>query len=163
MSSPLTPVIERVRRHVRVEDRGHSTPCLIYEGALGGNGYGQTYIGSRLDGTRRNQFVHRVVWEHFNGAIPDGMQIDHLCRQKTCCKLSHLEVVTPAENWMRTTGPATTRARAAAVTHCPLGHEYTPENTRWKDTRGYQTHSCRTCERFRGQLWRIRLRLGGIA
>lgn len=83
--------------------------------------------------------AHRWSYEHFRGPIPDGLTIDHLCRNKRCVNPDHLEVVTRGEN---------TRRANASITHCPQGHEYTPENTRvgFKNKR-----ACRACERDRAR------------
>jgi len=51
----------------------------------------------------QNRVVHRVVWEHFRGAIPEGLQLDHTCGAKLCCNVDHLRVVTPRENSLAAT------------------------------------------------------------
>jgi HNH endonuclease len=103
--------------------------CWPYLGALTTKGYGQFYF----DG-RRHQ-AHRVAYERANGAIPDGLQLDHLCRNRRCCNPSHLEPVTPLENVRRS--PVHNGAR----THCPQGHPYTGDNVRQYRGGRY----CRTC------------------
>lgn len=80
-------------------------------------GYGQIITGYMKDGTRKNQMAHRVVYETFVGKIPEGLTIDHLCRNKSCVNPEHLEVVTYSEN----------QRRAMAFnrkTHCKHGHKY---------------------------------------
>lgn len=49
----------------------------------------------------RNALVHRLIYEWHKGLIPDGMEVDHLCRNKRCCNPAHLEVVTRHENLRR--------------------------------------------------------------
>lgn len=89
--------------------------CWEWNGAHSGTGYGQV----RLDG--RSQPVHRVVWEMLRGPIPEGLQIDHLCRNRGCCNPDHLEPVSQRVNLLRgISGPAIN----ARKTHCPKGHEY---------------------------------------
>ena len=106
--------------------------CLVWEGARQGKGYGVvSYLG-------RQWLAHRLIFEAVKGAIPDGLHIDHLCRNRACCHPDHLEAVTPRENVMR--GEVGERSRR--TTHCPKGHEYTPENTKIK--RG--ARNCRACE-----------------
>ena len=67
----------------------------------------------------RNQMVHRVIWEHFRGPIPEGLQIDHTCGVKLCCNVNHLRIVTARENSL-----AATSNNMAARNHrrvkCPL-------------------------------------------
>jgi len=59
------------------------------------------------------------------GPIPDGKQLDHLCRNHACVNPSHLEVVSGRENVVRGIGPT---AKNAKKTHCVNGHALTPEN-----------------------------------
>lgn len=95
------PVLARIGNLSAYEDRGHTSLCLIFGGALTRGGYGQIRVGSMGDGSRRFAYIHRIVYEHHYGAIPDGMQIDHLCRVRHCCNPEHLEVVTQQENLRR--------------------------------------------------------------
>jgi hypothetical protein len=94
-------------------------------------GYGQINWGGRPRGT------HRVVYELIVGAIPSGLQIDHLCRNRSCCNPDHLEPVTHAEN---------VRRGADAVTHCPQGHPYDEANTGYNG-RGSTRRRCLACHR----------------
>jgi len=98
------------------------------------NGYGRICIGgSRIAST------HRVVYEALVGRIPVGMEIDHLCRNRACCNPLHLEPVSHRENALRGARSQTDHS----ITHCPRGHEYTPENVRLKN--GWRV--CRQCGR----------------
>jgi hypothetical protein len=71
--------------------------CVIFTGSTVG-GYGRVWSGGKA------QMVHRVAWEAAHGPIPDTMQIDHLCRNRACFNVEHLEVVTKAENLRRRPG-----------------------------------------------------------
>jgi hypothetical protein len=62
--------------------------------------------------------AHVVAWTKAHGAVPDGMELDHLCRRRHCRALHHLELVTRSENEKRKSWKY--RARR---THCPKGHE----------------------------------------
>ena len=83
--------------------------------------------------------AHRVSYTLLIGPIPDGLELDHLCRNPKCVNPDHLEPVTHRENCRRGFGPSGINARK---THCPHGHEYTPENI-WTDVAG--SRHCRTC------------------
>lgn len=73
--------------------------CLLWTGSRYPDGYGQIMVGKKL---RR---VHRVMWEMFEGPIPEGLELDHVralgCTNKHCASPAHLEPVTGAENKRR--------------------------------------------------------------
>lgn len=77
------------------EDMGYETPCWVWQRALDRNGYGSI----RIDGRTRNP--HRIYWEQENGPVPEGLELDHLCRVRSCIRPTHLEPVTSAENQRR--------------------------------------------------------------
>ena len=108
--------------------------CWIWTGGLRGDGYGKL----------RNRQAHRVIYERIVERIPEGLELDHLCRVTACVNPTHLEPVTRLENMRR---------RSAAYTHCKHGHAYTAQNT-------YITPSgsrdCRTCIRRRVAEYRAR-------
>jgi DNA-binding XRE family transcriptional regulator len=78
-----------------VEDRGYETPCWIWQRARSKAGYGQTSHNGKL------VYTHRLYYERHKGPIPEGKQIDHLCRNPPCCNPDHLEPVTQQENKRR--------------------------------------------------------------
>jgi len=93
-----------------------------------------------IDG--RSWVAHRYIYEAAVGEIPDGLQLDHLCRNRGCVNPDHLEPVTGRENLLRGTGFAAINARK---THCIHGHEYTPENTYIAP--GANRRKCLTCDK----------------
>ena len=64
-------------------------------------GYGLCKSISNHGDRDSNQLVHRLSWAHHTGEIPDGLEVDHLCRNKACCNPDHLECVKPKENSRR--------------------------------------------------------------
>lgn len=67
-------------------------PCWVWVGAKSWNGYGQLGVGRKI------RYAHVVIYEWERGLIPDGLQLDHLCRTRCCVRVSHLEIVTQAVN-----------------------------------------------------------------
>jgi HNH endonuclease len=124
--------------------------CWIWIAKKVRAGYGVTGIGSRTDGSRRSVYTHRFFYEMLVAKIPEGLQIDHLCRVRACCNPNHLEPVTARENLLR---GETLPAMCSKKTHCPLGHPYDEDNTIIK--RG-KHRNCRTCENRRVREWRAR-------
>jgi len=110
---------------------------------LNSEGYG-TF---RVDGAKKK--AHRVLYELMVGPIPEGLDLDHLCRNRGCVRPDHLEPVTRGENQRRGVPYRTPRdcnPWGRRVTHCPRGHEYTPENIRGGQG---NRRSCLICHRER--------------
>lgn len=113
--------------------------CWYWTAARYASGYGRFRLGSMHDGTRRVATAHRLAYETMVGAVPAGLELDHLCRNRACVNPAHLEPVTRRENLLR---GATIPAGNAAKTHCPKGHAYDARNTR---TTKDGSRVCRRC------------------
>jgi hypothetical protein len=125
----MRSLIDRVFGRIDVTDN-----CWEWTGAKSA-GYGVVGIKGK------NVGVHRVVYELLIGNIPDGMHLDHLCRNPSCVNPAHLEVVTPRENTMRGYGPASINAKK---THCLRGHDLSDSCI---DKLGKR--NCRKCRQIR--------------
>ena len=112
--------------------------CIVWEKAKNQDGYGIRMIGSRTDGTRRCVTAHRVAYEAVHGPIPAGLELDHLCRNRACVNVEHLEAVTHRENCRR----GNVGQHNAQKTRCVNGHDYTEETT-YRDPVGGR--ACRIC------------------
>lgn len=142
LTDPTWPTIEPAERFWARVQQDDDTGCWEWTGELhysNGLGYGDLKVNKRM------VKAHRFAWELLVGPIPDGLTIDHLCRNTSCVNPGHLEPVTLRVNVLRGEGPMAINARK---THCPQGHEYTPENTAvYRHSR-----SCRACHRARSRV-----------
>lgn len=121
-------LIDRFREKVEMAEDG----CHNFVGWKRPDGYGQIWVDRKM---RR---AHRIAYELFIGPIPDGLVVDHLCRNRACVNPAHLEAVTHGENVLRGVNPAAQRSRQ---THCQRGHELTGDNLYTHGGR----RRCRTC------------------
>lgn len=123
---------ERLMEKVVVSDDG----CWEWTGQTNGRGYGVIWTMRH----QNKEYVHRLSYEFVHGPIPAGLEIDHLCRNRGCVNPAHLEAVTRRVNQLR---GYSVSGRNARKTHCPKGHEFTPENTYFPPTGGRQCVQCR--------------------
>lgn len=135
------------------------TPCIEWDEARTPRGYGVFWLH------RKWISAHRWAYEKEVGPIPEGLELDHLCMNPPCINVLHLEPVTHAENIRRAAAikrenwSRGERHANGRKTHCPSGHEYTPENTGWHPSRtGGQQRRCKTCDRERSRKRRQKAR-----
>lgn len=136
------PLPDQLRRHIRF-----SSTCWQWVGATASKGYGRVKYAGRLE------VAHRLVFATLRGAIPDGLVLDHLCRNRGCVNPDHLEPVTNRTNILR--GQSPTALNALKKT-CSRGHRFEGENLGWY--RGGRI--CRECQRVKQRRLRSAKREG---
>ncbi len=118
------------------------TPCWEWQGKRNHAGYGvfKTY--------GKNTLIHVFAYKHWIGPIPDGLRLDHLCRNRACGNPAHVEPKTDRANILCGEGVAAINARK---THCAHGHEFNEANTLISGGR----RNCRVCLAIRAQRKRV--------
>jgi hypothetical protein len=118
--------------------------CWNWNASHSPTGYARIGAGGRKGKTL---YAHRVSYELFVGSIPEGMQLDHLCRNRGCVNPAHLEPVTQRENILRGNGLSAKYARRG--NRCLRGHLYDEENTYLRPDNGKR--QCKACTRIRAR------------
>lgn len=149
--------MERFLEKIQIQDNG----CWHWTGFVDGEGYGRFALARG-----KTQQAHRISVELHGGIIPAGFQVDHTCHKtsechggrsclhRRCVNPDHLEPVTKLENGRRghhrtESGQSACAAHQRSKTHCPSGHEYTPENTYHKKNE----RACLECRRKEHREW----------
>jgi len=119
------------------ESVGRPDECWAWKGYVMSNGYP---LGNQ-------EPAYRATWKLLVGPIPDGLELDHLCKNPLCVNPHHLEPVTQRENNRRSSSPP---ALLAGRPTCKHGHPFDVDNTGWRKGRnGALARVCRTCSRLR--------------
>jgi hypothetical protein len=126
--------------------------CWLWVGPDDGrvDSYGKFRIEDKFFGAHVAGYLLLV------GPVPEGLELDHLCRVKCCVNPHHLEPVTRLVNTQRAL------PHRKRPTHCPQGHEYTPENTiktRPCASYKYEGRQCRTCHSAYARSWEAKKKL----
>jgi hypothetical protein len=112
------------------------TGCWLWLGTIDRDGYAKHRLPDRwVSG-------HRFAYQAYRGEIPEGLTLDHLCRNRWCVNPAHLEPVTTRVNTLRGDGPSAVYARS---THCIREHSF--DDHGYRDSRGKR--QCRVCSRMR--------------
>jgi len=137
MSRPFQPAEDRFLKKVILTDDLDS--CWLWLGKpkknKTGTPYGTLRVGNKLIP------AHQFAYELFVGPIPQGCELDHLCRNTMCVNPLHIEPVAHRVNVLRGISPNAINARK---THCPKGHSYNKENT-YVNANGHR--SCKICHK----------------
>lgn len=112
--------------------------CWLWAGTIRGHGYGAFWMGGTY------WPAHRIAYELWQAEIPNGLEIDHLCRVKSCVNPAHLEPVTHRENILRAAALGIVGKANTEKTHCKRGHPFDAENTYIFQGR---YRACRICRR----------------
>lgn len=126
----------------RLDKTDGESGCWVWSGMVNQDGYGLVKIrGKRV-------MVHRAYLQETGVSIPEGLTVDHLCRNRACANPDHLELVTNLENVMRGFSPPAVNARK---TECKRGHPFDAVNT-YVAPNG--NRACKECRRMHLRKWR---------
>ena len=128
----MASTLDRFAAKIALADNG----CHEWIASRNNNGYGTFAVGGG-----RSTVAHRWSYEYHVGPIPDGLDLDHLCRNRACVNPDHLEPVTTSTNLHRAVGMGQANARK---THCPMGHPYAGDNLYIPPCRP-NNRMCRAC------------------
>ena len=124
--------------------------CHVWGGAANSRGYGCFAWG----GKGKSVLAHRWAYEHLGGNdIPEGLVIDHECRNRLCVNPEHMRVVTNGENILCGQSPIAINSRK---THCKKGHPLSGENLYVYKRKTGENRHCRTCAKVSRQAYRDR-------
>ena len=112
--------------------------CWEWCGTKSTDGYGMFFLNKKM------RSAHRISYELFKDDIPQGLVIDHLCRNRKCVNPNHLDIVTNQENCIRgLTGKINNHNKRK--TQCPKGHKLEGDNLLPHILKNYGFRQCKTC------------------
>lgn len=137
---PMRPLDEQIASQLQVN---YTTGCWEWTGYVPNDGKRLPYGRIKVNGNKTPQCVHRLMFDMYVADIPDGMVVDHICRNARCSNLKHLRLLTPSEN---SDGGFVKTFREA--THCVNGHPFSGDNLYERKLKnGKTSRGCRQCRR----------------
>lgn len=109
--------------------------CIQWVGAITSKGYGSVSINGVVTS------AHKAAWQHANGPVPDGLTIEHRCRNRACVNVAHMELLTSGDNTRRQPRIANLRPGG----ECIKGHAITSDADIYVKPSG--SRECRECRR----------------
>lgn len=127
-----------------------SCGCWIWIASIGSHGYGQLGLNDKI------VTAHTFSYNNFIGLIPDGLELDHLCRNRSCVCPWHLETVPHKINMKRGINLFGNNIHNKSKTYCPQGHPYNADNTYIGD---HNDRQCRICRANADKRYKAKRRL----
>lgn len=140
---------QSIRDRLAARSRTLPDGCVIWTGSLDRYGYGRFKV--TMPGRAVHTGAHRAAWLAGRGSIEGDLVIDHLCRNRACVNLDHLELVTNRVNTER--GNLTGRPRITADQHA-CGKHGRDDGYLSQRKDGYYYWACRPCRNARVRRWR---------
>lgn len=133
MPCKLETLFDRFVRKIQLD---FDTGCWNWIGCVNKDGYGQIGLGYEIIG------AHRIAWFLFVSNHTDGLELDHICRNRRCVNPAHLREGTHQSNCNNRN----------ARTHCPNGHPYKEVGYRTRvDANGFLVRNCNLCVHYQRQ------------
>lgn len=133
----MTNIWRRFWVKVSIQQNG----CWLWTAGKFSNGYGLFALGTK---PRKNALAHRYAYQQLIGEVPEGKDLDHLCRVRHCVNPAHLEAVSRSENLRR-------GKKRQLKTHCKRGHLLGNDNVYINNNHRH----CKECKRVNKRKWRL--------
>lgn len=145
---------EYIQSRAQVEPNG----CILWTSSLSQDGYGKAVVGYRGRAKPIRRYAHRVAYEMWKGDVPEGLELDHLCRNRRCINPDHLEPVNRKENVRRGQLPELMRdpnwrPKRRRVDVCINGHPMSGDNLGFNGKRRW----CRSCKKNTSRRLRMKI------
>ena len=142
----------------QIWDRVEKTEtCWTWRGHIDVRGYGRASLRGR------KWYAHRLVFSLANGPVPDGLELDHLCRNHSCVNPAHLEAVPHGVNVLRGLAKAAIQARTTHCRRCGGPYDRAQKHTSKKTGREHLSRTCSSCKREKDRVrWRAKKDAKGV-